>query len=80
MSNENQNQVLQAVSNAQQHHDFGELKQFLLHTFTNANASEQFGMTEQERFTNFIQFRGLYNLLLRLEMHYNPDITGVNLL
>ncbi|MFC0605887.1 hypothetical protein [Winogradskyella pulchriflava] len=77
--NSNQNTlIIQSVEDIQQQIGFGDLKTFLMHCYQNAQLSEQFGYTPQERHSNFYLFRHFYNHLLTLEMYYEPNLTGIN--
>ena len=80
MSKENSKNalIIDSVQELQDHIGFGDLKTFLMHCYQNAQLSEQFGNTPIERHSNFYLFRHFYNHLLTLEMHYNPDLTGIN--
>lgn len=81
MHSENSNTdalLLSAVHEVQQKVDFGDIKQLTMEMYQNAQLSEQFGMSPQERFDNFYMFKLLYNMLLLFEMQFQPELTGVN--
>lgn len=60
--------ILDSVKDIQNQVDFGDLKQLTMEMYQNAQLSEQFGMTPNERHENFYNFKLLYNFLLKLEM------------
>jgi hypothetical protein len=72
--------ILESVASINSHIGYGELKLFLLQCYQNAQLSEQFGTTAEERHSNFYIFRCFYNHLLKLEMYHEPTLTGVNLI
>lgn len=72
--------VVDYVLDLQNRVDIGDLKQLTMDLYQNAQASEIYNTTAEERFTNFYNFKLLYNFLLKLEMQFQPGMTGVNLM
>jgi hypothetical protein len=85
MSTENltpqqQTVIIQFITETQEQVDFGELKSAVLEMFEAAQISDIYSMTSGQRHLNFQNFKTIYNLMLKMEMMFQPDMTGVNLL
>lgn len=85
MSQENQNTkrtqlITELITETHDAVDVGNLKSFVLDTYSDAQMSPLFGTTPEQRYENFYYFKQLYNMLLKLEMYFSADITGVNTL
>lgn len=72
--------IVSTTAQVQHEAVFGELKQFVLEAYENALLSEMFVSTPQQAHENFFMFKQLYNLLLKFEMCFDPELTGVNTL
>lgn len=72
--------VLQFVKEVKEQVDFSELKNATMEMFEAAQTSDIFNITGQQRSVNFQNFKLMYNLFLKLDMLYNPDVNGVNTL
>lgn len=83
MQTENENQtklITELVNQVHNTVDVGNLKTFVVDTYSDAQMSSVFGTTPEQRYTNFYYFKQLYNMLLKLEMYLSTDITGVDTL
>ena len=72
--------ILQFVSEVKAQVDFSELKTATLEMYEAAQSNDIFNITGAQRSVNFQNFKLMYNLFLKLDMLYNPDINGVNTL
>lgn len=72
--------IVQFVVEAQKQVSIRDLKCLATHMYENALISDQFIFNPQENHSRFFEFKNLYNLLLKLEMIFDPEIQEVNLL
>lgn len=73
-------QIISAVLDAHNCADLSNLVEFLTESYADAQLSPLCGSTPEVRYNNFYNFKNLYNLLKKLEMQLDPDITEINIL
>lgn len=72
--------ILSAVAQLQEQADVSLAKNDLLDMYTSSLTDDDANATPMQRLGKFHSFKHLYNFLLRVQMQYEPQDTGVNLL
>lgn len=73
-------QIIEAVESLQNQATASLVKNDLLDMYKASLAEDEYNVTAMQRIGKFHSFQHLYNLLLTVQMQYEPTETGINLL